>query len=168
MTAMTIKEARRKQPVHPTHNQETWDANAIHEVEDTPWIRGGSLVMPPPRPGFDQRWVRVAVRGELDTTNTARKLREGWKPRPADSIPVGFSMPTISHGQFAGFLGVEGSVLCERPVAISKKRDAAMVAKNQKITASIESELQAQSDKRMAISQERRTTIGRMVKVADE
>ena len=168
MTAMTIKEARRTQPVHVSHSQETYSANAVHEVEDTPWVRGGSLVMPAPRPGFDQRWIRTAIRGEPDTTNTARKLREGWKPRPADTIPVDFSMPTISHGQFAGFLGVEGSVLCERPMQISKKRDAVMALENEKITASIESELQAQSDSRMKISQERKTTIGRMVKVADD
>lgn len=166
--AKTIKESRKADQVHPSRAQDNWDNVDIHSQEDTPWTQGQSLDAPPARPGMRQRWVRVAVRGEDDPTNASRKSREGWKPRPASTLPANFPLPSISHGQWAGCVGVEGSVLMEMPEALAKKRDAFIKKKGDQITDGIESALQAQSNPNMPISQSRKTQVGRLIKVADE
>ncbi len=162
----TIREARSRAVVHQSRAQDTWDNADIHAAEATPWVRGQSLAAPPARPGFAQRWIRVAMNGQEDPTNVARKMREGWKPRPSSTIPGDFQLPTISHGEWAGCLGVEGSVLMERPLKLSDRHREAIDAKTDMITRSLESELQKASRPGMEITQERRTSVGREVKVA--
>jgi hypothetical protein len=75
--------------------------------------------MPPARAGMDQRWIRTELGGKFDPTNWARKQREGWKARPADSVPKDFPVPRIDQGKLAGCIGIEGMILCERPLAMS-------------------------------------------------
>jgi len=48
-------------------------------------------------------------------------MREGWQPRPADTVKDDKLFPTINHGQWAGSIGIEGMLLCEMPV---EKREA--------------------------------------------
>lgn len=96
--------------------------SSVHETEDTPWVQGGSLVAPPPRPGYVQRWIRVTSRGKDDAINISRKWREGWKPRAADTMPKSYQTAKLEHGRFAGYIGVEGMVLCELPITKNKAR----------------------------------------------
>lgn len=79
--------------------------------------------MPPAQPGMDQRWIRVAMNGKDDATNWARKQREGWSPRKAETVPKDFAVPKIDQGKFSGYIGIEGMILCERKMSISKRRD---------------------------------------------
>lgn len=160
----------RKREGRPMHAQDTWDNYNVHEAADKPWKHSSSLDAPPPRPGFKQRWIRVAVYGQEDATNAMRRMREGWKPRPKDSIPANFPLPTIQHGEWAGCVGVEGMVLCEMPEAMVDKRNEFYRNKTERITNSIEQELQAQSDPRMPMSQSRNSEskLVRTVKVAPD
>ena len=164
----TIAQSRTRPPVHPTRTMETWDDVDIHAESEKPWVRPSSLAAPPARPGFVQRWIRVGVKGEDDPTNEAHKLREGWKPRPAESVPASFTVPTIGHGRWAGCIGVGEMVLCERPEAMQQKRNEYYRSRTDRVTQGIESELQAQSDPRMRISQERKTNARRGVKAMDD
>lgn len=95
----------------------------VHAISDKPWVRGASLIMPPAKPGHDQRWVRFAMGDKPDPTNYARKIREGWTPRDADSLPEEWQSMKMDQGRHAGCIVVEGSILCERPVALSKRRN---------------------------------------------
>lgn len=99
------------------------EVDVVHEAEDQPWVRGASLEMPPAQKGMDQRWIRTVINGKDDATNWARKQREGWRARKADTVPENFPVPRIDHGKFSGFIGIEGMILCERPLAISKRRE---------------------------------------------
>lgn len=106
----------KRPPVH-----ETSDAFIVHpEVHETrpdgEWKPPSNLEAPPSRPGMSQLWVRVSVHAEDDSSNVAKHMREGWVPRRVDSVPSGFSVPTIKHGQYAGYIGVHGLVLMEMPV----------------------------------------------------
>ena len=107
---------------HQGRETEARVASPVHEEEETPWIRGASLEMPPARPGMDQRWIRTELAGKPDATNFAPKQREGWKLRKADTVSDDFPVPKIDHGKFAGYIGIEGNVLCERPMALSRRR----------------------------------------------
>jgi hypothetical protein len=73
------------------------------------------LDAPPARPGFRQRWVSTSILGQDIPQQVARRLRQGWTPRPADTVPDTFYAPTVAHGQFEGCVGVEGMILCELP-----------------------------------------------------
>lgn len=86
------------------------------------WKPPSTLESPPPRDGYVQRWIRYSIRGNEDQENAMKKFREGWSPRDIGTIPVGFHTPTINHGQFSGFIGVEGMVLCEMPVKVNRQR----------------------------------------------
>lgn len=163
----TLAEERSAPPVHPTRAYETWDDADIHAEEAKPWVRPSSLEAPPARPGFTQRWIRVGSAGKDDPTNTARKFREGWKPRPAESVPAGYHSPTIGHGKWAGCIGVEGMLLCEMPNKLREKRNAHYQAKTDNVTNAIQSELQRHSRPDMPISQER-SSQSRLIKIKDD
>lgn len=79
------------------------------------WRRPSNLEAPPPRAGFVQRWIRTGIGNTPDASNVAKKLREGWKPRLASTVPSGFSPPTISHGTLGEVIGVGELVLMEMP-----------------------------------------------------
>lgn len=155
-------------PVHASREYETWDDADIHEETAKPWIRPSSLEAPECRTGFAQRWIRIGVMGKDDPTNTSRKFREGWRPRPASSVPASYHAPTISQGKWAGCIGVEGMILCEMPLKIRDKRNAHYAAKTQLVTDAIEAELQKQARPGMPIIQERSSKVIRNIKIAED
>lgn len=163
----TLNQERAAPPVHETRQYETWDDVDVHAAEDKPWVRPSSLEAPPARPGFVQRWIRIGSMGQDDPTNTARKFREGWKPRPASSIPANWHSPTVMHGKWAGCIGVEGMLLCEMPQKMVDKRNAHYKAKTDLTTESIESELQKHSRPDMQITQDRKSQT-RMIKIQND
>lgn len=158
----------RSEPVHESREFEVWDDNAVHTMSDTPWTHAASLDAPPPRPGFVQRWIRVTLEGDDDPTNVSRKFRDGWRPRLASTVPPGSTPPSISSGRFAGCIGVEGMLLCERPEKMAAKHAAAINEKTRRITEGIEAELQAQSHPNMAISQMRSSQVRRNIRIQED
>lgn len=168
MTSSSLRQERTAPPVHETRAYDTYSEEDIHVGEATPWVRGSSLEAPEPRKGFRQRWVRVGSLGQDDPTNTARKFREGWKPRPVESLPKGYHAPTISHGKWAGCIGVEGMILCEMPEKMALQRQKHFQDKTDAVTNAIDSELQRQSHPNMQITQERSSKVVRNVKIAED
>jgi hypothetical protein len=164
----TIAQERAAPPVHETRAYETWDDVDVHAEEAKPWVRPTSLEAPPARKGFAQRWIRVGSMGQDDPVNTARKFREGWKPRPASSVPASYHTPTIGHGKWAGCIGVEGMLLCEMPETMKAKRDKHYLDKTDRATQTVAEELQRQSRPGMPITQERRSSVERGAKVMDD
>jgi len=163
-STLSLSKERLREPVHEMRAYDSYALEDAGKTNDKPWVRPSSLEAPPPRPGFAQRWIRVAIRSEADPTNTSRKFREGWKPRPADTVPPSHQVPTIAHGKWAGTIGVEGSILCEMPKTMRAKRNAAVAQKTAKVTDAIEAELQAQSHPGMEITQIRKSTLVREVR----
>lgn len=168
MNDSNLTQERTHQPVHETRAYETWTDEAVHAIEDKPWEAPTSLKAPTPRAGFVQRWIRVGMFGNDDATNAARKAREGWRPRMLDTVPAGFTLPSISHGQWAGCIGVEGMILCEMPEQLAVKRRTAIRAKTDNITESLATELQQQSHAAMPITQSRSSKLVREVRAADD
>ncbi len=163
----SLAQERAAPVVHESRAYETWDDVDVHSIEDKPWVRPTSLEAPPARKGFVQRWIRVGSMGQDDPTNTARKFREGWKPRPASSIPASWHSPTIAHGKWAGCIGVEGMLLCEMPEKLVKKRNDHYRQKTDLTTSSIESELQKHSRAETPITQNRKSDT-RMIRIKDD
>jgi len=99
------RKARSSQSAHPDRE---WETRAE-------WEDAALLEAPPPRDGYRQRWVSTSILGQDLPQQVARRLRQGWTPRPADTVPDTYHVPTVAHGQFEGCIGVEGMILCELP-----------------------------------------------------
>jgi len=165
---MTLQQERAAPAVHANRQYETWDEADIHAEASKPWLRPSSLDAPPPRNGFAQRWIRVGSFGKDDPTNTSRKFREGWRPRPSSTVDPKYHSPNISQGKWAGCIGVEGMILCEMPEKIREKRNAHYMAKTQKVTDAIATDLQNESRPGMPITQERTSKVVKNVKIAED
>ncbi len=168
MNQKTLRDERANPPTHSMRAFETYDADDAHGVEAKPWVRPTSLEAPVARPGFRQRWIRVGTMGQDDPTNTARRFREGWRPRLAETVPPSFHAPTIAHGKYAGCVGVEGMILCEMPEKLAKQRDAHYADKARMQDEGVEQQLANESHPMMPITQERSSKLVREVKVQDD
>ena len=82
--------------------------------EEAAWKPPSLLDAPDPRPGMVQRWIATSIQGKESPDNVYKRMREGWEPRPADTVKSKL-FPTINHGQWAGSIGIEGMLLCEMP-----------------------------------------------------
>lgn len=73
------------------------------------------LEAPAPPPGMKYHWVRTETHGQPDASNFARRRRQGYVPVSKEELPEEFHAPTIEHGNFDGYVGVQGLVLCKIP-----------------------------------------------------
>lgn len=136
-------EDRAREPAHASREQEQHSAVDMSAWDDfQPDFGKQYLKAPMPRPGMDQRWIRVAnAQGKDDVINVQRQHGKGWRPRPSATIPSTFGTPTEAHGKFPGALVVEGMVLCERPQRISQLYREANREEIDRLTAAIDAEL---------------------------
>lgn len=133
---------RAREPARETRAAQVREMDPVHEDEDTPWVRGLSMEMPPAKPGMDQRWIATAIMGKEMPTNYRRKLREGWKPVDPSSVSKEWQPLKMDQGKYAGTIMVEGSVLCERPMRISERRAKHFRMETQRRTDAINHDLQ--------------------------
>lgn len=131
----------RDDSIHASRLEDERAAVDVHDMEDEPWVNPVSLPYLKPRDGMVQRWIRVAVRGEADPVNTARKLREGWQPRRIDTVSKNIPVPCIETGKYAGCIGVEGMILCEMTVQRNAQRNEYFARKNREQSAAIDARL---------------------------
>ena len=129
-----------------TRAQGMREVEKVHSTEETPWVQGGSLAAPKPRPGYVQRWIRGSIKGKDDAVNISRKFREGWKPRPADTVPSTYQQAKMEHGKFSGYIMVEGMILCELPISKNKQRTKFMADLTQKRVQAIDADLKRAND----------------------
>ena len=92
--------------------------------------------------GYAYRWVRVSLANEADNLNASSRMREGWEPRPADTVKSKL-YPTINHGQWAGSIGIEGMLLCEMPEEKHEQMRHYYSGKNDELNESIAGDLDA-------------------------
>lgn len=95
-----------------------------HETrEPVVYVPPALLDAPPPREGMRQRWVSVSILGNDLSAHAMKRQREGWHPRPADTLPKNWPAPTMDHGPFKGCIGIEGLILCEMSEEMAQARD---------------------------------------------
>ena len=124
----------------------------------THWTQPGGLPTPEPEDGYTFRWVRTALLGQFDPTNTSAKFREGWEPVKAEEQP---HMHVFSDPQsrFKGNIEIGGLILCKIPEEFMKQREAFYnKATNDQIEA-VDSSFMRQNDARMPLFNERKTEV---------
>ena len=125
---------RKKQPAvtdhgvdhgHESRVDEMSEYDATHIDSPAAYVRPSSLDAPPPRPGKTQRWVRQSVRGAADPKNLNRTWREGWRPRPPETLPEDWRVYATFADKNEGMIVVDDLILMEIDSDIlEKKREA--------------------------------------------
>ena len=119
--------------------------NSVRDEEARPmtaWKPPSLLDAPEARPGYVQRWVATSIQGKESPDNVYKRMREGWEPRPADTVKSKL-FPTINHGQWAGSIGIEGMLLCEMPEEKHEQMRHYYSEKNDELNESIAGDLDA-------------------------
>ena len=154
---------------HESRVDEMSEYDATHQAEPAAWLRPSSLDAPPPRKGKTQRWVRKSVRGADDPKNLNRSWREGWRPRPPDSLPDEWRVYSTFADKSEGMIVVDDLILMEIDSSIIDKRRAATEAASASLIRSVEHDLESTQVRGHPIVKDHKTSVTHPgIRVADD
>jgi hypothetical protein len=121
------------------------------------WAPAELLPEPDKQAGFSYRWIRVATLGKADPRNLSSKLREGWEPVKLEEQPK-FQLLVDPNSRFKDNIEIDGLLLCKTPSEFVEQRNAHYAKQTQAQTESVDNNLMRQSDARMPLFKESKTT----------
>ena len=121
------------------------------------WQPASTLPEPDKLPGYVYRWVRISTLGQSDPRNISSKLREGWEPVRIEEQPK-FRMMVDPDSRFKDNVEVAGLLLCKAPKELMDQRKEYFARKNQSQMESVDNNFMRESDSRMPLFKERRST----------
>jgi hypothetical protein len=121
------------------------------------WAEAELLPEPDKQAGFSYRWIRVATLGKADPRNLSSKLREGWEPVKIEEQPK-FQLLVDPNSRFKDNIEIDGLLLCKTPTEFVEQRAAHYARQTQAQTDSVDNNLMRQSDARMPIFKESKST----------
>ena len=121
------------------------------------WAPPEVLPEPDKQPGYAYRWIRVSTLGQSDPRNVSAKLREGWEPVMLEEQPK-FRLLSDPNSRFKDNIEIGGLLLCKTPQEFVDQRDAFYAKKSKDEAEAIDSTLMRQSDPRMPMFKERKST----------
>lgn len=129
------------------------------EVSSRPatWKPPTVLPTPDPQDGYEFRWIRISMRGDVDNTNVSRKYREGWEPVKLEDFPELKLIPDIDN-RFDGAAVLGGLMLCKNTTELmQQKRDYMTSQANLQMDA-VDNNLMRENDARMPLLSPDRST----------
>ena len=122
------------------------------------WTQPQGLPTPEPEEGYSFRWVRTALLGQFDPTNTSAKFREGWEPVKADSQPQmhAFADP---NSRFKGNIEIGGLLLCKIPKEFMEQRAAFYKKASDDQVQAVDNSFMQQNDARMPLFKDNRSSV---------
>lgn len=121
------------------------------------WAPAELLPEPDKQAGFSYRWIRVATLGKADPRNLSSKLREGWEPVKIEEQPK-FQLLVDPNSRFKDNIEIDGLLLCKTPTELVEQRNAHYQRQTQAQTDSVDNNLMRQSDARMPIFKESKSS----------
>jgi len=121
------------------------------------WTPPELLPEPDKEEGYVYRWVRVSTLNTSDPRNISSKLREGWEPVRIEEQPK-FKLLANQDGQFKDNIEIGGLLLCKSPKEFVEQRAAYYAKQTQEQTYAVDNNLMRQSDPRMPIFNERKSS----------
>lgn len=121
------------------------------------WQQPELLPEPDKQPGFAYRWIRVATLNTADPRNLSAKIREGWEPVAIEEQPK-FQLLVDPDSRFKNNIEIGGLLLCKTPVEFVDQRNAYYQNQSQAQTQAVDNNLMRQSDPRMPIFNERKSS----------
>jgi len=129
------------------------------EVAERPkqWALPELLPEPDKEAGFSYRWIRVSTLNAADPRNLSAKLREGWEPVRLEEQPK-FQLLADPNSRFKDNIEIGGLLLCKTPTEFVQQRNAYFAQQSANQTEAVDSNLMRQSDPRMPLFNERKST----------
>jgi len=121
------------------------------------WAPAELLPEPDKQAGFAYRWIRIATLGKADPKNLSAKLREGWEPVKIEEQPK-FQLLVDPNSRFKDGIEIDGLLLCKTPTEFVAQRAAHYARQTQAQTDSVDNNLMRQSDARMPLFKESKST----------
>ena len=129
----------------------------INHERPKQWIPPELLPEPDRQPGYAYRWIRVSTLNSADPRNLSAKLREGWEPVSIEEQPK-FQLLVDPTSRFKDNIEIGGLLLCKTPVEFVEQRNAYVNQQTQAQTEAVDNNLMRQSDPRMPLFKERKST----------
>jgi hypothetical protein len=124
----------------------------------TKWVPQQLLPEPTPIPGYTFRWVRTAIMGQFDPTNTSAKLREGFEPCKAEDHPE-LMLYNDPNSRFKGNVEIGGLMLCKIPTDVLEQRAEWFAGQSKSQVESVDNNFMRSSDPRMPLFNERKSSV---------
>jgi hypothetical protein len=124
----------------------------------TAWAQPDLLPEPDKQAGFDYRWIRVATLNQADPRNLSAKMREGWEPVRIEEQPQ-FQLLVDPSSRYKDNIEIGGLLLCKTPSEFVEQRNAHYAAQAENQMVAVNNTLMRQSDPRMPIFNEGKTTV---------
>jgi hypothetical protein len=121
------------------------------------WTPPELLPEPDKQPGYEYRWVRVSTLNNADPRNISAKLREGWEPVTLEEQPK-FKLLVDPNSRFSDNIEIGGLLLCKTPAEFVEQRKQYYTQQTQSQTEAVDNNLMRQSDPRMPLFQERKSS----------
>ena len=122
-------------------------------IRPTQWQQPELLPEPDKQPGYNYRWIRVSNLNAADPRNLSAKLREGWEPVTLEEQPK-FRLLADPNSRYKDNIEIGGLLLCKTPAEFVDQRNAFYAKQTQAQTAAVDNNLMRQSDARMPIFKE--------------
>jgi hypothetical protein len=116
------------------------------------------LPEPDKQPGFAYRWIRVSTLNNADPRNISAKMREGWEPVSVEEQPK-FQLLVDPNSRFKDSIEIGGLLLCKTPSEFVQQRNDHYAQQTEAQTQAIDNSLMKQSDARMPLFNERKSTV---------
>lgn len=121
------------------------------------WALPESLPEPDKQAGYAYRWIRVSTLNVADPRNLSGKLREGWEPVRMEEQP-NLQLLADPASRYKDNIEIGCLLLCKTPVEFVQQRNAYFAKQTQDQTEAVDNNLMRQSDARMPIFKERKST----------
>ena len=126
-------------------------------VRPEAWKPPELLPEPDKQAGFAYRWIRVSTLNSADPRNLSAKLREGWEPVRAEEQPK-FQLLIDPNSRFKDNIEIGGLLLCKTPDEFVDQRNKHYQKQAENQMDAVDSSLLRQSDPRMPLFSERKST----------
>lgn len=129
------------------------------EVSERPkqWMPAELLPEPDKQAGFAYRWIRVSMLNQAAPRNLSSKIREGWEPVRIEEQPK-FKLLLDPNSRFKDNIEIGGLLLCKTPEEFVDQRSKYYQGQTQAQTEAVDNHLMRQSDPRMPIFKERKSS----------
>ena len=129
------------------------------ELQERPkqWMPPELLPEPDKQAGFAYRWIRVSTLNNADPRNLSSKMREGWEPVRIEEQPK-FKLLADPNSRYKDNIEIGGLLLCKTPIEFVEQRNAHYQKQTQAQTESVDNSFMRQSDARMPLFNERKST----------
>ena len=121
------------------------------------WMPAELLPEPDKQAGYSYRWIRTSTLNNADPRNLSAKLREGWEPVSIEEQPK-FKLLIDPQSRFKDNIEIGGLLLCKTPSEMVDQRNAHYQGLTQSQTEAVDNNLMRQSDPRMPIFKERKSS----------